>query len=275
MRKVLLVLVCGLMVISATAQFVCAAAPKPGAPVFKICYGFGWASNGTRLKYGGTFAAPPVVITSAYLLSKPDYLSARALSSCAVDNSTTQFTMSIYDENGNPVTDAWVQWIAVTPMASKNVQGGIMQASDGQIISFPELPGNPVIVTNAQKGGKAILSGAASNTPRDFKLVLRDANGNSVQNAWVEWVAVLPGNQNSLRGAVAQMSTGASVTCSPAFLDRAIFVSSGQAGLEPYAAALWQNPGNPSNTGKLSLIRHDGTTGASIWTQWLAYGRQQ
>jgi len=96
-----------------------------------------------------------------------------------------------------------------------------------------------------------------------------------VQGAWIEWLAVVPGNQNSFRGICTTLSNGASVTCSPSFLDTAVFVSSAQSNLNAFATAIWMNTGNTGNTGTLSLIRHTGATASSAWTQWLAYGRQQ
>mgnify|MGYP001773742298 CR=1 FL=1 len=93
--------------------------------------------------------------------------------------------------------------------------GGIITASHGQRITY-NLPGTPVIVTNAQKNGVALISGAMNNSPTGFDLYLVDSNGNPVRDAWVIWGAIIPDPQlNGFKGEVKILSNGANISFSP------------------------------------------------------------
>lgn len=273
MRKTMIPAVVFLLLVVSVAVSV--AAPKPGTGTSSAFAAFGcrWANNGEIIKISSSprFANPPVVLTCAYK-PQPDGVTNRAVSSCAVDNATTTFKISIYDENGAPVTGAWVQWIAFAPDAAKKVLGGVVQANDGQQIAFPSSLSGAVIVTNAQKSSKALNSAAVDNSSSGFKLVVRDQSNNPMQGAWVQWMAVVPGNGNAFRGGVAQLNNGSSVSASPAFTKNPAYVMSAQTGSSPFAAAAVTNRNDSiCNSFVLSLIKHDGSFGGG-WTQWLGYG---
>ena len=217
--------------------------------------------NGTFVRFGASFSTTPVVITSAQFSSK-------AVSSCAVSNSRDGFTLYLTDDNKRPVSQAYVQWIAFMPKQSLNVLGGVQQANDGQRLSFASLPATPVIVTNAQANGIALNSAAVSNARDGCYLSLRDQDDRPVQGAWVQWIAVVPGDQNGLKGNVAQRSNGANVSFSPGFNTGPVYVMAAQLANEACAAAAVDN----RNDGfRLALTRHDGSAANGFWTQWLGY----
>ncbi|MEN2984192.1 MAG: hypothetical protein ABDH25_04110 [Dictyoglomaceae bacterium] len=221
-------------------------------------YGVLYANNNQVINYNFTFPSVPVVLTSAQV-------NGRAVSSCAVNVGRDNFVISLRDDAGNPVPSAWVQWIAFIPDASLKMVGSIMVASHGQRISF-NLPNYPVIITNAQKGGVALISGAMNNSPTGFDLYLVDSNGNPVNDAWVIWGAIIPEPQlNGFKGEVKVLSNGSNISFTPPFTSGPSYVLSAQPGV--IAGAV-----NNRNDGfTLSLIKHDGTPAQNVWTQWLGF----
>lgn len=223
-------------------------------PKFGVLY----ANNNQVISFNYTFPDVPVVLTSAQVNGK-------AVSSCAVNVAKDKFYISLRDDAGNPVPSAWVQWIAFVPDASLKMVGAIMLASHGQHISF-NLPNYPVIVTNAQKGGSALISGAMNNSPTGFDLYLVDSNGNPVRDAWVIWGAIVPDPQlNGFKGEVKMLSHGANITFSPPFTSGPAYVLSAQPGVIAGAVD------NRNDGFTLSLIKHDGTPAQNVWTQWLGF----
>ncbi|MCX6377111.1 MAG: hypothetical protein NTU88_13940, partial [Armatimonadetes bacterium] len=215
-------------------------------------------NDGQTVSFARAFPSSPVIVTSAQKDGK-------AVSSCAVSNAAGGFSISLRDDAKRSVSGAWVQWIAFIPDAGKKVLGGVMQANDGQNISFPAMSGTPVIVTSAQKGG-AVNACAVNNANNGFYLVMRDQDNKPVQGAWLQWMAVIPGTDNGFKGDVAQRSNGANVTCA-AFPTGPTYVVSAQGGFEPFAAGGLNN----RNDGfTLSLTKHDGSAGSG-WAQWLGY----
>lgn len=231
---------------------------SPSFAVVPPKYGVLYANNNQVISYNFSFHSVPVVLTSAQIGGK-------AVSSCAVNVDKDKFVISLRDDAGNPVPSAWVQWIAFVPDPSLKMVGGIITASHNQRITY-NLPGTPVIVTNAQKNGVALISGAMNNSPTGFDLYLVDSNGNPVRDAWVIWGAIIPDPQlNGFKGEVKILSNGANISFSPPFNNGPAYVLSAQPGI--IAGAV-----NNRNDGfYLSLYKHDGTPAQNVWTQWLGF----
>jgi len=219
-------------------------------------------SNGNPLTFRTAFSTTPVVLTSAQA-------SGVAISSAAVNVTSLGFEISLYDTAGNAVNNALVHWIAFISDASKNCIGGIVQVSSMQHVAFSQLPSKPVIVTNAQDGRKACISGAVSNTTRGFDPYITDDHGVQVGAAWLLWMAVIPGQNNAFKGELREMSHGENISFSPPFSGSAAYVLSAQPGV--IAAAV-----NSRQDGfQLSLLKHDGTAASGMWTQWIGYAGGQ
>jgi hypothetical protein len=261
MRKSWVILL-SLLLIAAAVEGVVAAVLDAGPPVaLAVRYGIARYSNGQTVTFPRPFPSVPVVVSSAQL-------NGRAVSSCALNNSTTSFQISLFDENKRPVQSAWVQWIAFVPRASVQVIGGVCKANNGQPISFAAMSGVPIIVTNAQKGGKALNSAAMNNATSGYTIAIRDQDNNPVSDAWIQWMAVIPSNTNRIKGQCSVRNNGDNVTFTPAFPGSPVYVVSAQSAGEPMAASAVDNRGDGF---KLSLVRHDGSPGRNAWTQWIGY----
>ena len=78
------------------------------------------------------------------------------------------------------------------------IESGLAQYGDGDWISFDlNFPIRPVVVTSAQYYGEPKISCAVDNTADGFYLHMIDYNGNSVSNAWVQWIAIYPEEYSS------------------------------------------------------------------------------
>lgn len=262
MRKSWVILL-SLLLIAAAVEGVVAAVLDAGPPpvALAVRYGIAKYSNGQTVTFPRPFSSVPVVVTSAQL-------NGRAVSSCALNNSTTAFQISLFDENKRPVQSAWVQWIAFVPRAAVDVIGGVFKASNGQHITFAATTAVPVIVTNAQKGGQALNSSAMNNATSGYSIVIRDQDNNPVSDAWIQWMAVVPSSTNRFKGQCSIRNSGDNVTFTPAFAGSPVYVVSAQSSGEPMAAAAADNR---SDGFKLSLVRHDGSFGRNAWTQWIGY----
>lgn len=262
MRKswvaVLSVLLTGIAV-----EGVVAAAPDAAPPpaVLSVKYDMARCTNGQTVTFPRPFSSVPVVVTSAQS-------NGRAVSSCALNNSTASFQISLFDENKRPVQSAWVQWIAFIPRAAVNVIGGVCKASNNQHVAFAVMTAPPVIVTNAQKGGQALNSAAMNNSASGYTIAIRDQDNNPVSDAWIQWMAVIPSNTNRFRAQSSVRNSGDNVTSTPAFAGDPVYVVSAQAAGEPVAAGAVDDR---SDGFKLSLVRHDGSPGRNAWTQWIGY----
>ena len=193
----------------------------------------------------------PIVITSAQINGK-------AISSCAVNLAKDNFLLYLTDDQGRAVPNAWVQWIAFVPSPTQEVIGGVLIASHGQHISFPRLSSTPVIVTNAQKDGKALISGAQNNAPDGFDLCILDDSGRTVSGAWVLWIVVVPNSKNGFKGEVRMRSNGQNIQFTPSFSKGPVYVLSAQPGVMVGAVD------NRQDGFTLSLIKHDGTRADNI-----------
>jgi hypothetical protein len=217
------------------------------------------ASHGDIITFPKQFSAYPVVLTSAQIGGK-------AISSAAVNLKPSNFLLFLTDDQGNSVSNAWVQWIAFIPNQFQEVIGGVVIASHGQHISFQTLSKIPVIVTNAQKAGKALISGAMNNAQDGFDLYLVDDQGNPVNDAWLLWMAVVPDiGKNGFNGEVSRRNNGDNVSFSPPFPGIPAYVLSAQPGV--IAGAV----NNRQDGFTLSLVRYDGTAAMNVWTQWLGF----
>lgn len=222
-------------------------------------YGVLTAGHGQRITFSTPFSQIPVVLTSAQVGGK-------AVSSCAVDVTPQGFWISLVDDKGNTVPSAWVQWIAFIPDPSLKTAGAIIRASHGDRITIsPSLSATPVIVTNAQLGGRALISGAMNNSPSGFDLYLVDQEGNPVKDAWLLWGAVCPDPANGFKGEVKLRSNGDNVRFTPPFEKDPAYVLSAQPGV--IAGAV----NNRKDGFVLSLVKHDGTLARNVWTQWLGF----
>ncbi|MGB9880468.1 MAG: hypothetical protein ACPLRM_06880 [Anaerolineae bacterium] len=224
-----------------------------------VQYGVQVASHGATITFAKPFTTTPVVLTSAQL-------GGGAVSSAAVNLTATNFLLYLTDDAGRPVMNAWVQWIAFIPNPALEVIGGVMIAGHGQRITFPKLSATPVIVTNAQWAGKALISGAMNNSPTGFDLYLVDDRGSPVTRAWLLWMAVVPKPANGFKGEVRLRTNGDNVTFSPPFPAGPAYVLSAQPGVIAGAVD------NRRDGFLLSLVRHDGSPAANVWTQWLGIG---
>ena len=103
-----------------------------------------------------------------------------------------------------------------------------------------------------------------NNSDSGFNIYIFDDRGNSVSDAWLIWMAVIPDNsKNGFRGEVRQLSDGQVISFSPAFGQDPAFVLSAQPGV--IAGAL----SNRRDGFVLSLISHDGYSARGVWVQWL------
>jgi len=245
-----------LAVISTAAM---AAVLDAGPP--PVMSGIARYSDGQTITFPRAFRAVPVVVTSAQMNGK-------AVSSCALNNSTANFQISLRDENKAPVQGAWVQWIAFIPRTDVKVIGGIQKASNGQHIAFAAMSAVPVIVTNAQIGGKALNSSAVNSAANGFTIVIRNQDNAPIVDAWVQWMAVIPTPINRFKAQCAVRNSGDNVVFAPPLVGNPVYVLSAQLAMAPMAASAVNNRADGF---KLSLVRHDGSPGHNAWTSWIGY----
>lgn len=264
MRSYLILVTCLVLLLCLGAAF--AQQPPPSAnPASSIAAGMAKSGDGMTISFGRTFTQTPIVITNAQWNGK-------ALSSCASSVSTSSFTVSIRDENKQPVVKANVQWVAFIPSADNKVIGGALTANHNQQISFASMGGGPVILCNAVKNGAALNACAVNNAVTGFTAAIRDQDNVTIQGATLYWMAVVPNSTNKFQGDVATRSNGATVTVSPAFPRTPIYWVCAQYGREPYACYAI----NPTSASfNLTLCSHSGPGGSNVWTQWLGWARQK
>ena len=160
------------------------------APGIQVQANVASRKNGDHVTFVQPFTQTPVIICSAQV-------NGRALLASAVNNSPAGFTLSLLDLDGNPVTGgAWVQYIALVPTAGKDaftgveIQAGICQANSGGRINFAQAFTKGVVITCSAQSGDAVAAGAVGNSATGFTLAMNNHAGQSVNSAWVQWLAV-------------------------------------------------------------------------------------
>jgi plastocyanin len=234
------------------------------------------SKDGQKVTLPRAFSTPPILVLSAVEGRAP-------LAACAVNNSGRGFTVSALRADGQPALAATLSYLAFSPAAGNtSLQGNVAQLSSGAKVKFTTpfaLP--PVIVCNAQKGGKAILAAAVDNRVDGFTLYLNDLSGKAVTGAWVQWIAVAApvtvqvSDRDSARleGGVQSVGDGVMLPVGVPVRDRGAAVMSAQTGTKPLlcgprsltadatTAAIWRTGGQP-------------LTG-SAWLQWLVVNSQR
>ncbi len=226
------------------------------------------AKAGQQVTFPHAFTRSPTIVVSAQRAE-------RALAAAAVDNAKTGFRLALRDHAGNAVKqNAWIQWVATVPSDSGIMQSGTQWvAHSGTRIKFAQsFSGTPVIVTNAQRQGVALLSGALDNAATGFRIATKNDQDQAVNGAWVQWIALRPpldltGLQ--AKGAVRLCNDRVRLTFSPAFATNPTIIASAQrqGGHADMACGV-----SNAKTGCLVYItQHDGARAANSWLQWLAF----
>jgi len=222
--------------------------------VTRTQYGVAQYSNGQQVNFATPFATIPVVITAD-----------QSASTAASSITTTGFKINLTTHAGGAAS-TWVQWIAFNPSAAAEVIGGVITANSGTHVTFATpLSSTPVIVTNAFKDGKALISGAIDNAANGFGVSIVNDQGASVSGATLLWMAVVPKPANGFKGEVKVLSNSANVSFSPAFAAGPAYVLSSPPDVIAGAVS------NRNDGFTLSLIKHDGTASDGRWVQWIGY----
>ncbi|MCD6359778.1 MAG: PKD domain-containing protein [Armatimonadetes bacterium] len=154
------------------------------------------------------------------------------------------------------------------PATAAPVQFGVVQADDGQRIDFPHpFSSHPVIVTSAQRGGRAVAACAVDNSPDGFRISLRDVDDKPVKGAWLQYLAFVPMPGSPLRGGVARMSDGQMVNLPADMGGVPVIVCSAQRG---GAAVLAAAVDNSATHFRLQLRSPQGRKVRKAWVQWAA-----
>jgi len=178
--------------------------------------GYRWGPMFIPFKW--PFTQTPVIVTTAIGFKEGDkrnpYITA------AVSNSPKGFFLAMTDRKGRFIDDTIpldppphrikakhlfqgiASIIAVVPDPQKGIQGKVEARGDGDEIKFT-IPFKeiPVIVVNAQSGSVPLKAVALNSSKEGFTLRITKYNGESVgKKAWIQWLAVLPGENNPFRG---------------------------------------------------------------------------
>jgi hypothetical protein len=148
--------------------------------------------NGDFISYDLDFPGRPDVVTCAQDSWTP-------MVACPANHASDGFYLSLIDHDGNAVAEAWVLWIAVYPHEYVDPRSGLMietgcgQWGHGDFIPYDlDFPGAPRVVTCAQYGSTPKMACPVNHSADGFYLALKDHNGNTVDNAWVLWLAIYP-----------------------------------------------------------------------------------
>ncbi len=226
-------------------------------------------SDGDYVSFNVVFPEHPRVVTSGQfggpVIAGP------------VSITTSGFTIRIYDHAGNPVNNAWISWIATYPTEyvgsdGLRMEGHVAQHSDYDYISFNVVfPEHPRVVISAQKYGEPLIAGPVSITTSGFQLRLYDHAGNSVDDAWISWIATYPTEHvrsDGLRmeGHVMQYSDGDYVSFNVVFPEHPRVVTSGQK-FGPIIAG----PVSITTSGfTIRIYDHAGNPVDNAWVSWIA-----
>ena len=159
------------------------------APTQLVQAGVIKAGDGDWLNFPKLFdKKAPVIITNA----QGDGVKISSGMACAW--SYWGFIVSIVDDDGTPVDDAWVQWLAVgsgTPDPYVTFQHDVVCQTSDPSIDFPSaFPGTPAILTSAEDANRAFISCAIGNSATGFWMGISDHANYGVYGAQLQYVAV-------------------------------------------------------------------------------------
>lgn len=171
-----------------------AVGPQAGTfPVLAVQSEVALHGHQDHITFDPAFDYDPVILTMAQYQWNPHM-------SCAVNNDATGFDLALADHNGNTVSTAWVQTIAVNPGIPPSdlmIQAKECWGADGQSITFDTpFATIPAIVTNARTGEgpdhAPLISCAVNNAATGFDLALTYWDGVPVAAATVQYIAIGP-----------------------------------------------------------------------------------
>ena len=149
-----------------------AIARSDNAPTQLVQAGVIKAGDGDWLNFPKRFDKVPVIITNAQKRG------ADISSGMGRSWGSSGFTVSIVDDGGTPVDDAWVQWLAVGSGTSDpyvTFHHDVLCHTSDATIDFPSaFPGTPAILTSAEDWNEALISCAMGNSTTDFRIAIRD-----------------------------------------------------------------------------------------------------
>jgi hypothetical protein len=191
------------------------------------------------------------------LLAQSESLAVSAGRSAALEI-TCQRAVAAPQVNASPA--------AAVPVAAPAVQYGVARYSSGQFVRFSAPFGStPVVVTSAQANGRACASAPVSIQRDGFTVLLTSDTGAAVQNAWVQWIAVLADPASGIQAGVLQANNGSGVSF-PRMASVPVIVTCAQKGTALFSGAV----SNRADGFTLSLLDDAGRAVSGAWVMWLA-----
>jgi hypothetical protein len=179
----------------------------------------------SRPQFEWQFSEPPIVLTNAILPGETWEVYSAAPRAVTADGAEIVLTRGDggLPSTGDEPAEVRINLLAVLPDEQHNVLGGRGMMADGTYIELPpsfvqtarkqELHIGPIVLVNAVGDGRPLKAAAVYEPRRShneyavaegFTLRLYDHRGQSFDGeAFVQWLAVLPGAANPFRGYVA------------------------------------------------------------------------
>jgi hypothetical protein len=186
--------------------------------------------------------------------------------------SPSGFDLALIDDEGNPVTSAEVNWIAIgigPPNPGVAIQRGWGSYSNGASIPFtyPYFIQPPVVVTSADPSIGTAVNIAANG----FDIALID-DGGGTTTAEVDWIALTVGvsTPNTLIQYQRGLSgNGAHITFDTEFGPWPVVIVNARRFGEPLIACAEK----VTTAGfDLAIIDHGGNPVTGVWVHWIAIG---
>lgn len=152
-----------------------------------------WRGEVRRASDGNNITISPALPTNGTILVSAQ--NGPAVCAAAVSNQPNGFQLSLRDNKGQPVSNAWIQWVAITGDFGLRLTHGVLRASDGDLIPLNRVYTSsmtPAVLVNAQVGGQAVFASATLATKLfnydALRLRLKNSQGQPVNNAWVQYL---------------------------------------------------------------------------------------
>jgi hypothetical protein len=165
-------------------------------------------------------------------------------------------------------------WTYVDKATGLMIETKCERLGDGDSVSYSlDFPGRPDVVTSAQNVSEAMICAPVDHTANGFTLRMIDVDGNTVNDAWVFWVAIYPTEYDDpdsnlmIETDCLWLGDGDSVAYDLDFPGTPAVVTVAQAYSVPKMAC----PVNHGPDGfSVALRDHDGASVSEAWVLWVA-----
>lgn len=163
--------------------------------------------------------------------------------------------------------------LPATPAAAQVFPGvahwGVVKAGNEASFSFADpFDAPPIVLVSAQRGGVAVIASVVNSWDSGFNIFVTDNNGEPLDWAWVQWIAVQPDPANGIAAGFLTITRGTRVAFDQAFSTSPIVITNAWYADQPLVSWTTDTDSSGFTVNVFDALGQPATTPAYVY--WLA-----